>query len=131
MKLSFSTTALALSGWLALAATRLPDASPGRIAVSLAFLLICPGAAVMRVVAATMHGRDRYEPLLTAALAVAASLAVATLTSEVFFLTGTYTMTRCVCALAASTSVLTLVAAYLEKHSDRRRTPRAFMRGRP
>lgn len=121
-----STVALAASGWAALAATRLPDASAGRIAVSLAFLLICPGAAVMRVVAATMYGRDRYEPLLTAALAVAASLAVATLTSEVFFLTGTYTMTRCVCALAASTSVLTLVAAYLEK----RRTPRALTRGR-
>lgn len=126
MKLSFPTTALALSGWLALVATRLPDASAGRIAVSLAFLLICPGAAVMRVVAATMRGRDRYEPLLTAALAVAASLAVATLTSEVFFLTGTYTMTRCVCALAASTSVLALVAAYLEK----RRTPRVSTRGR-
>jgi uncharacterized membrane protein len=130
MKLSFSTTVLALSGWLALAATRLPDASAGRIAVSLAFLLICPGAALMRVVAATMHGRDRYEQLLTAALAVAASLAVATLTSEVFFLTGTYTMTRCVCALAAATSVLALVAAYLEKRSERRRTPRAFTRGR-
>ncbi|MFL6111757.1 MAG: hypothetical protein ACJ786_10450 [Catenulispora sp.] len=108
------TAVLAASGWLALAATGLPPASAGRIAVALAFLVICPGAAVMRLVAATGRGPDRYEPLLAAALTVAASLAVATLTSEAFFLTGTYTMTRCLCALAALTSVTAFAAGYLD-----------------
>ena len=122
MKLSISTAALVASGWVALAATRLPDASAGRIAVSLVFLLICPGAAVLRVVAATMRGRDRYEPLLAVALTVAASLAVATLVSEAFYLTGTYTMTRCVCALAALTSVSALVAGYLDARPAAERT---------
>jgi hypothetical protein len=112
---SISTAALAVSGWLALAATRLPDASAGRIAVSLAFLLICPGAAMMRFVGATRRGPDLYEPLLTTALTVSASVAVATLTSEAFFLTGTYTMTRCLCAVAAVTSLSTLAAAYLDR----------------
>jgi hypothetical protein len=118
VKLSISAAALAVSGWIALAATRLPDASAGRIAVSLAFLLICPGAAVMRIVAARMRGADCYEPLLAAALTVAASLAVATLTSEAFYITGTYTMTRCLCALAAFTSIAALVGPYLQARSS-------------
>jgi hypothetical protein len=126
MKLTISTGVLAASGWLALAATWLPAASAGRIAVSLVFLLICPGAAVMRVVAATMRGREGYEPLLAAALTVAASLAVVTLASEVFFLTGTYTMTRCVCALAALTSLLVFAAGYLDTRLGARRDSRAL-----
>ncbi len=113
MKLSVSTATLAVSGWLALAATGLPPASAGRIAASLVFLMICPGAAVMRLVAATRRGPDRYEPLMAVALTVAASLAVATLISEALFLTGTYTLTRCVCALAALTSVSAFAAGYL------------------
>lgn len=119
MKPAISTAVLAASGWLALAATWLPAASAGRITVSLLFLLICPGAAVMRVVTATTRGRDGYEPLLTAALTVAASLAVATLASEAFFLAGVYTMTRCVCALAAFTSLVALTAAYLDARAPR------------
>ena len=120
MKLTISTAVLAASGWLALAATRLPAASAGRITVSLLFLLICPGAAVMRVVAVTRRGPEGYELLLTAALTVAASLAVVTLTSEVFFLAGAYTMTRCVCALAAFTSLVTFTAACLDTRAARR-----------
>ena len=119
-KLTISTAVLAASGWLALAATRLPAASAGRITVALLFLLICPGAEVMRVVTATRRGRDGYEPLLTAALAVAVSLAVATLASEAFFLAGAYTMTRCVCALAAFTSLVALTAAFLDTRAARR-----------
>jgi uncharacterized membrane protein len=130
MRLTLSTAVLAVSGWLALAATRLPDASPGRIAVCLAFVLICPGAAVMRVVAATTRGRDRYEPLLTVALTVAASLAVVTLVSEAFYLTGAYTMTRCVSALAALTSLAAFAGTYLDTRSDSRRTSRAVKRRR-
>lgn len=117
MKPRVLTAALAVSGWLALAATRLPDASAGRIAMALVFLLICPGAAVLRLVTATRCGPRGYEPLLTAALTVAASLAVATLASEAFFLTGTYTMTRCLCALAALTTAAALAAAYLDSRS--------------
>ena len=124
MKPSITTVVLAVSGWIALAATTLPGASPVRIIATLGFVVFCPGAALMRIVTATMRDRDRYEPLLAAALTVAASLAVATLTSEAFFLSGTYTMVRCVIVLAALTSLATLVAAVLPKRSRSERTSR-------
>jgi hypothetical protein len=108
-----ATALLAASGWIALAATTLPAVSPGRIAASLVFVLICPGAAVMRIVAATMAKDARYEPMLTAALTVAASLAVVTLVSEAFFLAGNFSMPRCVAVLAALTSLMAFVPGLL------------------
>lgn len=104
-----STVTLAISGWLALAATALPALSIPRVLLSLAFILLCPGTAILRIVAATAPERtDGYEPLLRATLAVAASLSVATLVSEAFFLAGSFTTQRCVMALAALTTALAL-----------------------
>jgi hypothetical protein len=107
---------LAASGWIALASTALPPASPARVIATLAFLLWCPGAAVMRIVAVTTLAADRYEPMLAAALAVAVSLAIATLASAAFFLAGSFTVTRCLATLAAFTTV----AAYVPRAIDGR-----------
>jgi uncharacterized membrane protein len=103
------TATLAASGWLALASTALPALSILRVLLSLAFILLCPGTAILRIVAATAPSRtDGYETLLRATLAVAASLSVVTLVSEAFFLTGSFTTQRCVMALAALTTALAL-----------------------
>jgi hypothetical protein len=122
-----STVLLAASGWIALAATALPALSPVRVAVTLLFIALCPGIAVLRVVAVTRPGRaaqyskgqyskQPYEPLPAAALTVAASLALATLVSEAFFLAGGFTMPRCVIALAVLTGVLALLPELIERH---------------
>lgn len=109
-----STITLAASGWLALASTTLPALSVLRVVLSLTFILLCPGTAVLRLAAATAPERNAgYEPLLRATLAVAASLCVATLVSEAFFLTGSFTMQRCVMALAALTTALALAPALI------------------
>ena len=124
-----STVLLAASGWAALAATELPALSPLRIVVTLAFLGLCPGIAVLRIVAATrredegtaMHDDTthqdaaRPEPLLGAALAVAVSLALATLVSEALFLAGGFTMPRCVMALSSLTTALALLPEALRR----------------
>jgi hypothetical protein len=110
-----STIALAASGWIALASTTLPALAPLRVLATLAFILLCPGTAILRITAATAPGRtDGYEPLLRATLAVAASLSVATLVSEVFLLTGGFTMQRCVMALAALTTALALAPGLIQ-----------------
>lgn len=111
-----STITLAASGWLALASTALPDLSIVRVLLTLAFILLCPGTAILRIAAATApEHTDGYEPLLRATLAVVASLSVATLVSEAFFLTGSFTMQRCVMALAALTSVLALAPGFITR----------------
>jgi uncharacterized membrane protein len=101
--------ALALTGWIALAATRLPDASPPRIAIAALFLLLCPCAALVRIVAA-VHARSgrRLDLLETAVLTVTLSLAAGALVSEAFYLTGTFTLTRATAVLAALTSAAAL-----------------------
>ena len=122
-----STVLLAASGWIALAATALPALSPVRVALTLLFLALCPGVAVLRVGAASRPGhtvphakgpyaKKPYEPLPAAALTVAASLALATLVSEAFFLAGAFTMPRCVMALAVLTAVLALLPELIERH---------------
>ena len=104
-----STLTLAASGWLALASTALPAISTLRVLLTLAFILLCPGIAILRIAAVTAPKHtDGYEPLLRATLAVAASLSLVTLVSEAFFLTGSFTMQRCVMALAALTTALAL-----------------------
>jgi len=104
-----STLTLAATGWLALASTNLAALSVPRVLLTLAFILLCPGSAILRIAAATAPERtDGYEPLLRATLAVAASLSLVALVSEAFFLTGSFTMQRCVIALAALTTALAL-----------------------
>jgi len=122
-----STVLLTASGWIALAATTLPALSPVRVAVTLLFIALCPGIAVLRIVGVANpghtvphskgpHPKRPYEPLPTAALTVAASLALATLVSEAFFLAGGFTMPRCVMTLALLTGVLALLPELIERH---------------
>jgi hypothetical protein len=101
--------AVAVSGWLALAATGLPAGSPPRLLIAFTFVLLCPGAAAVRLAGAVLRrsglSMDRLEALV---LAGALSLALGALGSEAFFLTGSFTTTRAVTALAAFTSCAAL-----------------------
>lgn len=101
---------LAGSGWIALAAaTVLPDGNALRAVTAFAFLLTCPGAALVRLGNAHLarHGRpmDRLE---ASVLAVTLSLAVGALATEAFFITGSYTLTRATAVLAAVTTLAAL-----------------------
>ncbi|MFJ1702659.1 family 16 glycosylhydrolase [Kitasatospora sp. NPDC088346] len=101
---------LGLSGWFALLTTLLPPADPARVAVTGAFLLVCPGAAVLlasppRIRAAT----DWPDRLATAAFAVALSLAIATVTAVALFLAHAFTLGRALGALALLTTLLVLL----------------------
>jgi uncharacterized membrane protein len=97
--------ALAASGWIALAATHLPDGSPLRVLIAFAFILTCPGAAVVRLGNAALTRHDRAMDRLEAGvLTVALSLAIGTLVSEAFFISHNYTLTRTTIALAAITT---------------------------
>ena len=110
-----STVLLAASGWVALAATALPGLSPLRIAVVLPFLTLCPGIAALTAApgrhedTAARETAARPDPLLAATLAVAVSLAFATLISEALFLAGGFTMQRCLMALSLLTTALALL----------------------
>ncbi|MFI0135345.1 FAD-dependent oxidoreductase [Streptomyces luteogriseus] len=106
-----SRIALALSGWLALAATlALPDAGVVRVLVVCVFLLLCPGAAATRWARPTpWHGKGWPLVVETAFLAVLLSLCLAVLAVEPFYLTGTFTSTRVIVTLAAMTSLLALL----------------------
>ncbi|MBR7828815.1 hypothetical protein KDK95_21075 [Actinospica sp. MGRD01-02] len=100
---------LAASGWIALAATALPEGSPLRALIAVAFMLVCPGAALVRLGNAALTRRGRpMDRLEAGVLAVTLSLAVGALVSEAFFITHTYTLTRTTIVLAAITSVAAL-----------------------
>ncbi|MFF7765323.1 NAD(P)-binding domain-containing protein [Streptomyces massasporeus] len=103
--------ALALSGWLALAATlALPDAGVLRMLVVCTFLLLCPGAAATRWARPTpWHGRGWPFVVETAFLALLFSLCLAVLAVEPFYLSETFTTTRVIITLAALTSLLALL----------------------
>jgi uncharacterized membrane protein len=100
---------LAASGWIALAATHLPDGTPLRVLIAFAFMLTCPGGALVQLgnTALTHHNRpvDRLE---AGVLTVTLSLALGALVSEAFFITGTYTLTRTTITLAAITTLAAL-----------------------
>lgn len=95
---------LAVSGWIALAATLLPAAGAARIVVTLAFLLLGPGAALVglrrRLSAgvAPDAGEDRT-------LAVVLSVCLATLVSEGLYLGHLYSTPRAMSLLAGITTV--------------------------
>ncbi|WP_179272505.1 hypothetical protein [Streptomyces sp. XY006] len=122
--------ALALSGWLALAATlALPDAGVPRLLIVCVFLLLCPGAAATRWTRPTpWHDRGWPSVVETVFLAVLLSLCLAVLAVEPYYLSGSFTTTRVLVTLAAMTSVLALLPA-----PGRRRPPaeRAGPDGRP
>ncbi|MEU4064276.1 hypothetical protein AB0F25_17985 [Streptomyces wedmorensis] len=103
---------LAASGWLALLASLLPEASPLRVATVTVFLLVCPGlAAVLALRPAAAVGQDahRYAVLETALLSLTLGLAMATLVAVALFLGGVFTATRGLLVLAVLTSVLALL----------------------
>ncbi|PNG16917.1 hypothetical protein, partial [Streptomyces cahuitamycinicus] len=105
--------ALALSGWLALAATlTLPDGGVPRTLVVCVFLLLCPGFAATRWARPTpWHERGWPYVVETAFLAVLLSLCLAVIAVEPFYLSETFTTTRVVITLAAMTSLLALLPA--------------------
>jgi uncharacterized membrane protein len=104
--MSYARWGLALSGWVALAATLLPDGLPPRVIIALVFVLLCPGAAAVRLGDALLRRSGlRIDRLEAFVLSIALSLAIGALVAEAFFLTASYTTTRAMVALAAFTSV--------------------------
>ncbi|MEU0894381.1 hypothetical protein [Streptomyces massasporeus] len=116
---------VALSGWIALAATGLPEASPARLVVPSLFLLVCPGLAAVLLWAGELiaRGQGGAARLLEGALLVGAvSLSLTALVTEALLLTHTFTLARAVLILAVLCSALVLAAGL---HSDGRRAHRA------
>ena len=116
--------ALALSGWVALAATALPDGSALRVAVALVFLLICPGAATVRLARPTLarHGHP-LSTLEAGSLTLALSVSIATLVAETYYIDHRFTTVRALVTLAVVTSLLAL-APLLQRRRDRDRNER-------
>jgi len=112
----------AVSGWVALAATALPAANPLRVLLVTAFLLVCPGAAAVRLAAPELDRRARRPALLeTCVLTMALSLSIVTLVAEGFYLTHSFTTPRALSVLAALTTLLALAAH--ARPRDPRRSP--------
>ncbi|MFE9650473.1 hypothetical protein ACFYO0_41550 [Streptomyces sp. NPDC006365] len=107
----FLRLGLALSGWVAVAATALPSGVFPRVLVVPAFLLVCPGLAALRWVRPTGVVRDpaRLAALESCVLAVVLSLAASVLVAEALFLGDVFTLVRALLILAVLTSVLALV----------------------
>ncbi|OIJ67792.1 hypothetical protein [Streptomyces mangrovisoli] len=116
--------ALALSGWVALAAVLLlPDASAPRVAVTTAFLLVCPGLAASRWARPTaVRASDRAALLETGVLAVVVSVSMTVLVVEPLFLGGVFTVAWALLVLAAATTALAVLPGPGER---RLRPPRA------
>ncbi|MFF5208967.1 hypothetical protein [Streptosporangium sp. NPDC000396] len=103
------TLLLAVSGWLALLATQAAGGGVLRVAVSLIFLLTCPGAAVLALVHPFLGPRDHTgDAMESMALTLAISVALGIIVSEAFFLSGTFTMPAAMATLAAITSAAAL-----------------------
>ncbi|GAA4872687.1 family 16 glycosylhydrolase [Kitasatospora terrestris] len=116
---------LALSGWAALACTALPGPDLLRLAVTAAFLVVCPGLALVRLVHPfTLRRGLPLDTLERAVLSVALSLALTALVAEAFYLARAFTVARATAALAVLTTLLVLVAAVLDRERMRRPGPR-------
>ncbi|MEV4788986.1 hypothetical protein AB0K53_26685 [Streptomyces tuirus] len=104
---------VAVSGWVALAATALPEGSPLRALTTAAFLLAGPGLAVtLLCMGEAFTGKPRPTVVLAAVtLTGAASLALSALAAEALFLTGTFTSTRALLVLAVLCSAMALGSA--------------------
>ncbi|MFJ5777107.1 hypothetical protein [Streptomyces sp. NPDC093094] len=115
---------LALSGWAALAVVvLLPDALVLRIVVTTAFLLVCPGLAGSRWARpGPARVMDRTAVLERGVLALTVSMSAAVLVVGPLFLSGWFTVTRALLALAVVTSVLALLPG---PGGRRRGAPRA------
>ncbi len=105
------TLALALSGWIALAATTVSAVPALRAVVTSVFLLLCPGLALVLSAQALLarrgHRLDRLEAVV---FTVALSLSVDALVAVGFHLTGSFTPVRATAVLAALTTAGALFA---------------------
>ncbi|MDT0391528.1 hypothetical protein [Streptomyces dubilierae] len=111
--MTWTRWAVALSGWVALAVTQLPETSPLRRAIVVLFLLLCPGLA-----ATLLWGREVFvrgagpaRLLEGAVLVVGGSLSLTALAAEALFLSNAFTLTRALLVLAALSSLLVLASA--------------------
>ncbi|MFI6296400.1 hypothetical protein ACIBEJ_32745 [Nonomuraea sp. NPDC050790] len=106
-----SLVLLGLSGWVAVLVGHLAAGSAVRVVVTIVFLVLCPGAAVLGLVRPLLGRRDHTgDAMESAALAFAISVGLGMLVSEAYFLTGTFTMDRALITLAAATSAVSLLA---------------------
>jgi hypothetical protein len=99
---------IAVSGWIAMAATLLPAASPERIVPTVAFLVLAPGAAFVGL----RHRIDRAsapDALEDFTLTFVVSLGLGALVSEALYLSHTFTLSRALVALAALTTAGALI----------------------
>ncbi|WP_406344176.1 hypothetical protein [Streptomyces sp. NBC_00648] len=94
--------ALALSGWVALAATLLPDATPARWIPVLLFVSLGPGFALLYPQPDMLRPGARLEAL---ALAAPLSLSLGALVSTCLFLVEAFSATAFLVALAAFATV--------------------------
>ncbi|MFD9940599.1 hypothetical protein ACFWYW_16485 [Nonomuraea sp. NPDC059023] len=102
---------LGLSGWVAVLVGHLAAGSAVRVVVTILFLVLCPGAAVLGLVRPLLGRRDHTgDAMESGALAFAISVGLGMLVSEAYFLTSTFTMDRALITLAAITSAAALAA---------------------
>ncbi|MFD6247581.1 hypothetical protein [Streptomyces roseolus] len=101
--------ALAVSGWAALAATALPDASPLRWIPVLAFVGFAPGFVLLTRQPAGPRPEARLEVY---ALAAPVSLALATLTATGLFLADAFSVAAFLGTLAAFVTVAALLPGF-------------------
>jgi beta-glucanase (GH16 family) len=104
---------LTVSGWVALAATALSAADPARVVLVTVFLLVCPGAAAVRLAARASGRRVRpLEALETCVLVLALSLSLDTLVAEAYYLGHGFSDGRLLGTLAALTTLMALGAGF-------------------
>ncbi|GGW96629.1 hypothetical protein [Streptomyces lomondensis] len=115
---------VAVSGWVAVAATALPEGAPLRVATMSAFLLIGPGLAATLLLTRRPSDAEagRRSRLEFTVLTVALSIAFSTLVAEALFLTKASTPTRALLILAVLSSVLALAPALLRARRNAHRT---------
>ncbi|MCP3820520.1 hypothetical protein NLX86_21210 [Streptomyces sp. A3M-1-3] len=102
MKQSQLRVALALSGWLALAATALPGGTPLRWIPVLLFVTVAPGLALLLPQPAGLRPGARLEAL---ALAAPISLSLGTLVATSLFLVEGFSADVFLVSLAAFTTI--------------------------
>jgi hypothetical protein len=113
---------LASSGWLAMWATQLPPGPP-RFVIAFAYVLVCPGAAFMCLIAPLLSWRGRRaDRLEVVALTLALSITFSTVVTEIYFLWFHYTLPVTLGTLAGLTTAFALGAILRERLSGRRPT---------
>ncbi|MFJ4282554.1 hypothetical protein [Streptomyces massasporeus] len=120
--------AVGVSGWVAVAATMLPQSSPLRWAVTACFLLVCPGLAATLLWArpALSRGTGPSQLLESVLLTGAVSLALTALAAEALYLSNVFSVTRALLLLAVLCSVLVVAGAVRDRAPGIAGSPRRF-----